>query len=205
MPSRPPVHGAHVHAGASNGCNGGRPATSSASTRVLPLSSRTRWNAAGPSPGRTPSTAMCRGSSARRSTSAAGAGGTPRGRGTPDHLLDPHHGDQHLRQRRAHAPVALRLDDEIVPVSATAKFAPEIATRARRTPPAGGAAPLGQLCWSSVRSAGLAGRGTDRGSRRGSCGSRERGGATAARRRAGRSAPPDRSRSAGSPQPRAPR
>ena len=27
------------------------------------------------------------------------------------HLLDPHQGDQHLRQRRAHAPVALGLDD----------------------------------------------------------------------------------------------
>ena len=44
-----------------------------------------------------------------------------------------------------------------------------------------------------------AGRGTDRGSRPGSCGSRARGGATGARLRAGRSAPPGRSRSAGCP------
>ena len=44
------------------------------------------------------------------------------------HLLDPHHRDQHPRQREAHPPVALGLRRRVVPVSATPKFAPEIAT-----------------------------------------------------------------------------
>ena len=92
-------------------CSAWRP-TSSASTSVRPLSSRTRWNSCGPSPG------AHAGPERRVRVHPLGGRGArqqlqedlevaPLGQD----LLDPHHGDEHLGQRRAHAPVALGLDD----------------------------------------------------------------------------------------------
>ena len=97
-------------------------------------------------------------------------------------LLDPHHGHEHLGQRRAHAAVALGLehadraglgDREVgaarSPCAPTRNFAPQVQPgRLGRAPPA--------------RRSGRAGRArarTARGSRRGSCGSPARGCATA--------------------------
>ena len=85
--------------------------TRSASVAVRPLSTSTRWNACGPSPGVTPdhtdvygfirSAVDERGSSCRN-TSRSGPG--------RHDLLQAHHGDQRLRQRQAHPAVALGLD-----------------------------------------------------------------------------------------------
>ena len=69
---------------------------------------------------------------APRSRSGAAAAGTPRGRGSADAFFDPHHRDQRLGERRAHAPVALRLDDEDRARVGGGEVRPEIATRARR-------------------------------------------------------------------------
>ena len=65
-----------------------------------------------PSPSRAPrrSTPTCTGSAARPWTTAAAAAGTPPCHASGHHLLDPHHRDEHLRQRRAHPAVALGLE-----------------------------------------------------------------------------------------------
>ena len=89
----------------------GRPA-GSASTRVRPASSSTRWKRLGPSPSRTPVQSDVYGfmrspvDGAREQLQEDLEVAEAR-----DRLLDPHHGDQHLGQRRAHAAVALGLDD----------------------------------------------------------------------------------------------
>ena len=91
-------------------CSAWRP-TSSASTRCGRCRAARGGTRAARRPPARRSTATCTGSSARRSTSGAGAAGRPPGRASAgSDLLDPHHGDQHLGQRRAHAPVALGLD-----------------------------------------------------------------------------------------------
>ena len=81
-------------------------------TSVRPLSSRTRWNSCGPSPGVTPvqievygfirSPVDERGSSCRN---------TSRSRQRGHELLDAHDRDQRLGQGQAHPAVALGLDD----------------------------------------------------------------------------------------------
>ena len=86
--------------------------TGSTSVSVRPLSSSTRWNACGPSPGVTPvhidvygfirSAVEERGRSWRNTSRSCQRG---------DELLDPHHRDQRLGQRQAHPAVALGLDD----------------------------------------------------------------------------------------------
>ena len=92
-------------------CSAWRP-TSSASTRVRPLSSSTRWNSCGPSllahagPQRRVRVHPLGGRGARQQLQEDLEVAPLR-----QHLLDPHHADQRLGQRRAHAPVALGLDD----------------------------------------------------------------------------------------------
>ena len=124
-----------------------------------------------------------------------------------DRLLDPHHRDEHLGQRRAHPAVALGLDD----ADRAGVGGGEVRARDRHARPEERLAEmeprrLGELARvvGEVRAAETR-RETGRGSRSGSCGSPARAGATAALARAGRSARPGRSRSAGCPPPRAPR
>ena len=86
--------------------------TSSRSTRVRPLSSSTTWNSCGPSP-------SVDAGPERRVRVHPLAGGGARQQLQEDlevgearqQLLDPEHRDEHRRQRRAHPPVALGLDD----------------------------------------------------------------------------------------------
>ena len=86
--------------------------TASASTFVRPLSSSTTWNSCGPSaPVTRRSTARCTGSSALRSTSAAGAGGRPRGPRVSARASRSRRRDQRPGERRAEPPVPLGLDD----------------------------------------------------------------------------------------------
>ena len=110
----------------------GRP-PGSASTRVRPASSSTRWNVCGPSPRRTPvhsdvygfmrSPVDERGSSWRKTSRS-------RNRGIafsiPITVISTSGSVVHMR------PFPSDSTTQIVPVSAAAKLAPEIATRARR-------------------------------------------------------------------------
>ena len=185
-------------------CSAARP-TGSASAAVRPLSSSTRWNACGPSPGVTPvhvdvygfirSPVDERGSSCRN---------TSRSRQVGHDLLDAHHGDQRLGQGQAHPPVALGLDDE----QRAGLGDGEVGAgdrrpwRARNLLPqvrAGGHRPAAAARRSAPgpRRASRAGR--SRGSPRGCGGWPAPGCATAGRRRAGRSA-----RRGRSPWPRCP-
>ena len=92
-------------------CSAWRP-TSSASTSVRPASSSTRWNSCGPSP------SLHAGPDRRVRVHPLGRRGARQQlqhhlevAPLRQHLLDPHQRDQDLRQRRAHAPVALGLHD----------------------------------------------------------------------------------------------
>ena len=90
-----------------------------------------------------------------------------------DHLLDPHYRDQRLGKRRAHAPVALGLDDADRPGLGDGEVR---AARSRRAPAGrpregGGAPPPRARRARPTDPAARAARGTDRESRSGSCGS----------------------------------
>ena len=161
VPARALVDGADVQAGASSGCSAapGGP-TGSARTSVRPLSSRTRWNSCGPvAVGVRRSRATCTGSSARRSTTAAAAGGRPRGPRSVGHdLLDAHDRDERRRGSVGHIrPLPSDSTTQIVPVSATAKFAPLTADRARTGTARAGARgpPRRARAGSSTRSLGV--------------------------------------------------
>ena len=150
-----------------------------------------------------PSRATCTGSCARPVDERGSSWRkTSRSRKRGIDLLDPHHRDQHLGQRRAHAAVALGLDDaDRARCRRRRSSRPRSRPAPAGTPRAGGAAPPPRARPGSSRELRRArgARGTGRGSRRGSCGSPARGDATAARPRAGRSARPGRSRAAGCP------
>ena len=102
--------------------------TSSASTSVRPLSSSTRWNSRGPSPGRTPvqndvygfirSPVDERGSSCRNTSMSRQAGTSF---SMPITVTSTSGSVVHMR------PLPSDSNTHTVPVSATAKFAPEIA------------------------------------------------------------------------------
>ena len=113
-------------------CSASRP-TSSASTAVRPLSSSTRWNSCGPSPGVTPvhsevygfirSPVEERGSSCRNTSRSRQVGTSF---SMPMTVISVCGRVRHIRPLPSDSTTAS------VPVSATAKFAPLIATRARR-------------------------------------------------------------------------
>ena len=181
--------------------------TSSASTSVRPVSSSTTWKACGPSPGVTPvqsdvygfmrSPVDERGRSCRKTSRSSGAGTSF---SIPTTVISV---SGSVVQKR---PLPSDSTMQTVPVSATAKLAPLMATfarrkRSRRWRRAASASSRG----SSERSGRPSSRGRGRGSRRGSCGSPGRGCATTIRRRAGRSARRDPSRARRFPRPRAAR
>ena len=109
-------------------CSAWRP-TSSASTCVRPLSSSTRWNSCGPSPSRTPvhsdvygfirSAVEERGSSCRKTSRSRHAGSTF---SIPITVISVSGSVMHMR------PLPSDSTTQIVPVSATPKFAPTTAT-----------------------------------------------------------------------------
>ena len=179
-------------------CSAWRP-TSSASTSVRPLSSSTRWNSRGPSPSRTPVQSdvygFIRSPVEERGSSCSI---TSRSRHSRQHLLDPHHRDEHLRQRDAEAAVALGLHDADRPGLRDREVRAGHRDRAPTgTSRAGAAAPprpapagrAGRSCPSAIVRVEQR-----RGSPPGCGGSPARGCATGGRRRAARSAPPGRSR-----------
>ena len=151
----PLVHRADVEARRTpDACSAARP-DGSARTSVRPLSMRTTWTFCGPSPGVTPVRIVvggssahrcCRGSSWRKTSRSAKVGTTFRYR-------QPRSG---CPAGQAHPPIAPDSTTTSVPVSATAKFAPEIAPKARRLLPEVTSGRARNSAGSSVRSAGVA-------------------------------------------------
>ena len=180
-------------------CSASRP-TSSASTSVRPASSSTRWNSRGPSPSRTPvhsdvygfirSAVDERGSSCRNTSRSRHSGST---------FSIPITVTSTRGQRHAHAAVALGLDDADRARLGHGEVRARHGDRARER----NFARRCRRAASAIADASLPSDGpgrscarTARGSPPGCGGWPARGCATACRGRAGRSAPPGRSRSA---------